>query len=235
MSPIGNENVKDPYLLVNKKYLRNRMLTTTYQIHLKYFLQNFIKERLKYYAKYDYDILASDVVNGKLVKGNNEFLGEIPVLRSDPVTHKTIPAIGINKIQDNESDQFLGDQVAEFKDEFDKAHRQYGSMWEETLEIRVWSHNSDERDYIGHVIKYILFEARTIMAQLGVVNQRIGGGQDESDPVSYQPEVMFWTSFIFTGTTNLYSATPAVDLIKGIDLQEPSLYRDHENNPLADP
>lgn len=204
-------------LIVDRKYLRNQLQTSTMQLNLKYLLQAMVEERLQYYAALDYDILASYIPANQFVKADNSFLARLKVLRSDPLVHNEIPTIGINKIQDTEAEQYIGELDNEFQDDMGKWHRQEGSMWTESVELRVWSHNADERDYIGHILKYILFELRPILADLGVINQSITGGQDESDPASYD-RPMFWVSYIYTGTLNLFTSRPATDSIVGFSL-----------------
>jgi hypothetical protein len=205
-------------IIVDREYLRNQLQATTAQLNLKYVLQGMIQERLKFYAALDYDILASDVVNNILVRGDNSFLNDIKVIRADPNPHMDVPCIAINKINDSETEPFLGDQDGEYVDELNKTHQQDISMWTESIELRIWTHNGDERDYLVPILKYILFEIRGILAQLGVINQTISGGQDEFDPMSYTPKIMYWGSYIYTGTLALLSSSPATDPIEGIQL-----------------
>lgn len=124
---------------------------------------------------------------------------KIKVMKSDPLGPADIPAISINRVSDTEVNQALGDVFGEVRDaERDMTVKKFGTDFKETIELRIWTSNSDQRDLLYSLVKAILFNYRHYLAlKYGLVNQQIIGGRDEANHIQYEPHAMYWGVIMF--------------------------------------
>lgn len=125
-------------------------------------------------------------------KGNNT----VKVLKADPQSPSELPCIGINRIDDSESAQSIADgEGSAYNPETKTLEKFFGTFFSESMEIRVWHTNADERDKLYQVVKGILFATRTDLASKGLLNFSLRGGRDEQDStMSQAPMVLYWST-----------------------------------------
>ena len=124
---------------------------------------------------------------------------KVKVLKADPQGPSQIPSITISRTSDTEVNQSLGDLFGEDHDsEVDMVVKKFGTDFRETLELRIWTANSDQRDLLYSLVKAILFNYRHFLAlKYGLVNQQIIGGRDEANHIQYESHFMYWGVIIF--------------------------------------
>ena len=124
---------------------------------------------------------------------------KVKVLKADPEGPSQIPSITIARTSDTEVNQALGDVFGEDNDsEVDMVVKKFGTDFRETLELRIWTANSDQRDLLYSLVKAILFNYRHFLAlKYGLVNQQIIGGRDEANHIQYESHFMYWGVIIF--------------------------------------
>ena len=123
----------------------------------------------------------------------------VKVLKADPQGPGNIPCIAISRTSDSEVNQVLGDLFAYDNDsEIDSVIKKFGTDFRETMELRIRTSNSDQRDLLYALTKAILFNYRHFLAlKYGLVNQQIIGGRDEANHVQYESHFMYWGVVIF--------------------------------------
>jgi hypothetical protein len=119
---------------------------------------------------------------------------KVKVVKADPQSAVDIPCIGINRADDSESDQSIADASGTHFDAETKTHyRFYGTFFQESIEIRAWHTNADERDKLYQHMKAILFAMRPQLVEMGLLNLTLRGGRDEQDSSMAQaPMVLYW-------------------------------------------
>lgn len=124
----------------------------------------------------------------------------VKVLTSDPATQADLPCVGINRVDDSESDQSIGDASGVSYDEETKTYVEYhGTFFSESVEIRVWHTNADERDKLYHTVKGITFAIRPDLVQKGLINLSLRGGMDEQDSSGqHAPMPLYWATITMT-------------------------------------
>lgn len=120
----------------------------------------------------------------------------IKVLKADPQSHTEFPCIGINRIDDSESNQSIADsQGTVFNPDTNELQTITGTFFSESMEIRVWHTNADERDKLYQTVKAILFAIRPDLIQKGLLSITLRSGRDEQDSTMQQaPVVIYWTT-----------------------------------------
>jgi hypothetical protein len=153
--------------------------------------------------------------------------GNVKVIKADPLTQAEMPCIGINRVDDNESEQSLADAQGHFYDAEMKEYRTfYGTFFQESLEVRVWHTNADERDRLGLHTKAILFAIRPSLVEKGLLNITLRSGRDEQDSTMQQANTaLYWTSITmsylnpmdvtFVSTVEPISAVTVTTRMKG--------------------
>lgn len=127
---------------------------------------------------------------------------KIKVLKGDPRTPADIPCVGVNRAGDDEVPQSLGEDFgSEYDPATDKWTETRGTHFSETLEIRIWHSNADERDKLYALCKVLLFSIRPILTAQGVLNIVLRGGRDEQDN-TFPPHPLYW------GTITMNYAVP---------------------------
>lgn len=124
---------------------------------------------------------------------------KVDITKGDPLKPANIPAISVNRVSDGEINRAMGDFFAEERDpEMDATIKKLGTDFRETIEIRIWTTNSDQRDLLYGLSKAILFEYRHYLAlKYGLVNQNIVGGRDEANHVQYDGHAMYFGVIMF--------------------------------------
>lgn len=122
--------------------------------------------------------------------------GSVRVIKADPQTATEIPCIGINRVDDNESSQSIADMAGTHYDtETEKYYKTFGTYFQESVEVRVWHTNADERDKLYRHVKAILLANRLPMVEKGLLNITLRGGRDEQDSSMQQaPMVLYWST-----------------------------------------
>lgn len=127
-----------------------------------------------------------------------EGYGTVRVFRGDPRLQTDVPCIGINRAGDDEAQQVIGNSFdTVFDDTLGKWVEIEGTYFSETLEIRVWHTNADERDTLYRLTKVMLFAIRNTLAEHGIRNITLRGGRDEQDN-TFNPTPMYWGSILMT-------------------------------------
>lgn len=121
---------------------------------------------------------------------------EVRVIKADPQSSAEIPCIGVNRVDDSESTDTIADAVGTHYDpETETNYRTFGSYFQESLEIRAWHTNADERNRLYQTMKAILFAGRQDLTAKGVLNIKLRNGRDEQDSSMAQaPMVLYWAS-----------------------------------------
>lgn len=118
----------------------------------------------------------------------------VKVIKADPQSAVDIPCIGVNRADDSESDQSIADVAGtHFDADLSTHYRYYGTFFQESMEIRVWHTNADERDKLYQNMKAVLFAMRPQLVEMGLLNLTLRGGRDEQDSSMAQaPMVLYW-------------------------------------------
>ncbi len=134
-------------------------------------------------------------VKTELVKElRNHINDNIRILKSDPREVTEIPCIGINRAGDDEQSQVLGDELGIVFDESLGFHVSYkGTFFSETMEIRVWHSNADERDALYILTKAVLINLRDFLIEKGLRNLKLSGGRDEQEN-NFPPHPLYWAA-----------------------------------------
>lgn len=146
--------------------------------------------------KYTYadvkDILVT-LLKKELPKYN---FSDVKVIKADPQSPAEIPCIGINRIDDNESDGSISDSRQTLYDPATEELKTfYGTFFQEAMEVRIWHTNADMREKLYLHTKVILFAARTELVEKGILNVLLRSGRDEQDTTQAQaPMAIYWSS-----------------------------------------
>lgn len=123
-----------------------------------------------------------------------EGYADVRVLKADPRENVEIPCIGVNRAGDDERNQVIGDSFGTFKDEeTGEWHKYKGTYFNETMEIRIWHKNPDDRDQLYILMKAVLFNIRDELGEKGLRNITLSGGRDEQEN-NYPPHPLYWSA-----------------------------------------
>lgn len=130
--------------------------------------------------------------------------GSVKVLKSDPAAPSEIPCIGINRLDDSETSQSIADVAGSYYDEETKTYyKTFGTYFQESLEIRIWHTNADERDRLYRHLKAILLAIRLSLVEKGLQNLTLRTGRDEQEVTGQNaPFAIYWS------TINLSALNP---------------------------
>lgn len=167
------------------------------------------------------DVKQELVIALKRELGNLGYTGDtaIRVLKADPQTPSEIPCIGINRTDDSESDQSIADGEGTTYNALTKELTTfYGTFFSESLEIRIWHTNADERNTLYLATKSILFAIRKDLSSKGLLNLTLRGGRDEQDSTMAQaPMVLYWSTITMSYLNPLdVSSVATVDAITAV-------------------
>jgi hypothetical protein len=128
----------------------------------------------------------------------------VKVLKSDPAAPSELPCIGINRLDDSETSQSIADVAGDYFDKETKVYyKTYGTYFQESLEIRIWHTNADERDRLYRHLKAILLAIRLPLVEQGLRNLTLRTGRDEQEVTGQNaPVAIYWS------TINLSALNP---------------------------
>lgn len=138
---------------------------------------------------FEYVDVKSELVRFLRLELQDNGVEGVKVLKSDPREQTEIPCICINRVGDDEANQVLGDDFGEDTEEEDFS----GTHFQESMEIRLWHQNPDERDKLYILIKALLLNFRSELSEKGLFNISIRGGRDEQDN-TYPPHPLYWAT-----------------------------------------
>lgn len=120
----------------------------------------------------------------------------VKVLKSDPQTQAEVPCIGINRVDDSETEQSLADAAGVHYDQATQTYYQvFGTYFSESVEVRIWHTNADERDKLYRHVKAMLVALRQPLVEKGLLNITLRSGRDEQDSSMAQaPMVLYWSA-----------------------------------------
>lgn len=118
----------------------------------------------------------------------------VKVLKADPQSASEMPCVGINRIDDSENGNSIADAVeVRYDRKTEKYYQVFGSYFQESIEVRVWHTNADERDKLYRHMKAILYASRQVLVAKGLINLTLRSGKDEQDSSMAQaPMVLYW-------------------------------------------
>jgi hypothetical protein len=124
---------------------------------------------------------------------------DVRVVKADPQGPAELPAIAISRTSDSETNQAIGDIFGYSGDPVSASlTRKHGTDFRETIELRIWTTNSDQRDLLYSMVKRILFDFRHFLTlKYGLVNQAIIGGRDEANHLQYESHFCYWGVVMF--------------------------------------
>lgn len=119
----------------------------------------------------------------------------VRVLKSDPQSPTEIPCIGINRVSDDETNMSIADSIGNSYNGATQVYStQQGTFFAESMEVRVWHTNSDERDALYRAVKAIMFAYRMHWVEKGLLNVTLRMGRDEQDSsMQNAPTVVYWS------------------------------------------
>lgn len=147
---------------------------------------------------YDYvdvkDVIAQ-AITAELLQSNFGN-GKIRVFKSDPLDEMSIPAIGINLINLDEDSSGLGltTQPPDYAPTTGLYTIYQGAYMRESVEVRIFHKNADERDKLRIFALAVLFAVRNSLLQMGLMNITLSGGRDEQDNTLLQSSALFMHS-----------------------------------------
>jgi hypothetical protein len=124
----------------------------------------------------------------------------VRVIKADPQSPSEIPCIGLNRTDDSESSQSIADSEGTlYNKDTQELDTFYGTFFSESIEIRIWHTNADERDKLYLAVRATLFATRTDLVSKGLLNLTLRGGRDEQDStMSQAPMVLYWSTITMT-------------------------------------
>jgi len=124
----------------------------------------------------------------------------VKVLKADPQTPSELPCVGINRLDDTETNQTISDEHGtRFNPDTQTLIEFRGTFFSESVELRVWHTNADERDKLYQAVKAIAFAHRMELVDKGLLNVSLRGGRDEQDSTMAQaPTVLYWSTITMT-------------------------------------
>jgi hypothetical protein len=137
----------------------------------------------------------SEVVKAFKTELSAHGFANVKVLKSDPQSPAELPCIGVNRASDDETSMSMADSHGISYDAATSIYTtEQGTFFSESVEIRVWHTNADERDKLYLIVKAILFAYRFEWVKLGLINLSLRGGRDEQDSTMQNaPTVMYWS------------------------------------------
>lgn len=169
---------------------------------------------------YEYVNVKSELVNALKVELPKFGFSKVKVIPSDPQSQAEIPCVGINRVDDSETEQTIGEISGgvEYDETTKRASSYRGTFFSEGVEIRVWHTNADERDKLYHAVKGSLFAIRPDLVEKGLLNISLRGGMDEQDSsMQNAPQVLYWSTITMTYLNPLdVEYVEVVDMIESI-------------------
>jgi len=149
---------------------------------------------------------------------------QIKVITADPRTHGELPCLAINRVNDDEGQiGFNNIYEQEFNEATEEESPAYLALMTETIELRLWTENANQRDDIYFIMKEIAILAKQelIKKGQGLGNMRITGGRDEQDFKTFEPYFIYWSvlNFIALNPLEVKPSVPTTGVkpILGVD------------------
>lgn len=162
------------------------------------------------YATIDVKQELVDILKAQLPKKG---FRDVRVLKSDPALPSELPCIGINRISDDETQMSIGDSIGASYDGTGEFRHQQGTFFNESMEVRIWHTNADQRDALYLTLRAILFAFRLPLVEKGLRNVTLRMGRDEQDStMQFAPSVIYWSTITLT-----YANPLNVDIIEDVE------------------
>lgn len=125
---------------------------------------------------------------------------DVKVVKGDPATHAELPCVGINRIDDSETNQSLADASGTAYDKDTQTYTTFqGTFFSEAMELRVWHTNADSRSTLYVALKAILFAFRRELVGKGLLQVELRSGRDEQDTTMKEaPLPIYWSTITMT-------------------------------------
>ena len=144
--------------------------------------------------EYTYVPMKDEIINALRAGLAAQQYKTLRIIKADPKEAAEIPCICVNRADAGESNQVLGDVLdPEFDEESSKWVEYKGTFFSETMEIRIWHFNSDERENLYLLMQAILFDMKNALAAKGVHNVKLRGGRDEQDN-TMMAQPLYWAA-----------------------------------------
>ena len=128
---------------------------------------------------------------------------QMQVLTSDPRVEREIPCLAINRLSDSEDIVTMANlEDVEFAD--GEENNVYSALMSETIELRLWTQNANERDSLYTTIKEIAILAKVELGTMGCGNMRITAGRDENDFNNFSPLFIYWATINFVAMNQMF-------------------------------
>jgi len=134
---------------------------------------------------YLYVDVKEELYQALFAEGRSSNKPQVRIFKSDPVDPAHIPCIGINRTNLNEDGNSNGIGRVARTPTYNPTTKEYttysGAYMQESVEVRVFHTNPDERDKLGIFALAALYAVRSHLEQMGLANMTISGGRDEQD------------------------------------------------------
>lgn len=120
----------------------------------------------------------------------------VKVIPADPASPADLPCVGVNRTDDSETAESIADANGTSYDEATQIYTDYrGNFFSESIEVRIWHTNADERDALYQTVKGVLVAVRPDLVAQGLINLTLRAGRDEQDAsMQNAPMVIYWTT-----------------------------------------
>lgn len=145
------------------------------------------------------------------------------VLTSDPRTHEEIPSLCINRINGDEGQMGFNNLLTEEITGVGANATDtmvYTGLITETIEIRLWTENANERDDMMYLMQEIALLAKQELIKKNLGNMRITGIRDEQDFKTFEPYFIYWGVMNFIALNQLDVrplVPPTTGVIESVD------------------
>jgi len=132
-----------------------------------------------------------------------QFVRENPVkvILADPRDPAELPCYAIQRNDEIEQPQNIGDEIDEKPIDTLTAGETTGSDFSSVHTIEAWTTNTDVREFMYKIAKEIMFHNRRNFTELGCVEQSISGRDNQGMATPYIPEYVYVSSVTFSCKT----------------------------------
>jgi hypothetical protein len=168
-----------------------------------------------------YEVLAPDlkqvvfdILTGGMLGISPDDAAKLKIGVNDPLDWADFPFCGINLLADTEQFAHIGDSLAdEFLEDEGQIYAGISALFQQHVEIKLWSINGDERDRLGTLLKVALMTGRgtdvnpgLFLTTPGLANAKITGGMDEGISVTgseYPAHTVYTRTYYVTALTEV--------------------------------
>lgn len=169
------------------------------------------------------DLLPKEDSTGRVVRGPLTFG------INDPMDWADFPFIGINLLSDSEFVSHIGDSLAdELVGLEGEVYAGASTLFQQHVEVKLWSRNGDERDRLGPLLKQALFLGRgtdvnpgLYLTTDGLSLPKITGGVDEGISITgeqYPAHTVYTRTYFVTAVTELTVQETAGDALSMVSV-----------------